>query len=100
MAGEEGVKQKRVRRKLKLSVGQRKRQKQFIHQKNTLIKGDKYCKRKQQNVDEIECVPKKIQILDVENVTETTVTDFCSNDYNGGRRNISKWTDYYEIQTC
>ena len=45
MVGEEGVKKKRVRRKLELSVGQRKRQKQFIHQKNTLIKGDKYCKK-------------------------------------------------------
>ena len=39
---------------------------------------------------EIECVPKKIQILDVENVSENTVTDFCSNEYDGEQET---WTD-------
>ena len=83
MVGDEVIKKKRVRRKLKLSVGQRKKQKQFIHQKSTLIKGDKYCKRKYPNVHEFESVPKKIQILDIDHVNEETVSEICTNECNG-----------------
>ena len=76
------MKKMRVRKKLKLSVGQRKNQKEFIHNKSQLIKGKKYCKRKIANMDSEECVPKKVQILDMEYVDEELVSKICTTESN------------------
>ena len=82
MVCEEQSKKKRVRRKLKLSVGQRKKQKQFTHNRSSLVKGDKYCKRKLHDLDAEECVPRKIQILDIENVNKEIIDAVCTNGSN------------------
>ena len=82
MVNPKEMKKKRVRRKLKLSVGQRKKQKQFIHNKSQLMKGKKYCKRKIANVDYEECVPKKVQILDMEDMDEELVSEICTTESN------------------
>ena len=82
MAFQEENKKKRIRRKLKLSMGQRKKQKQFIHNRSCLQKGDKYCKRKNPNLDGEDCIPQKVQILDIENVNEQVITEICSKEGN------------------
>ena len=61
-------------------MGQRKKQKQFIHNKSNFIKGQKYCKRKALIVESEECVPKKVQILDMEDVNEEIVSEMCNTE--------------------
>ena len=62
-----GIKKTRVRRKLKLSINQRKKQKQFIHSRNDFMK--KSVKRKSDDIVPCE-LSEKTQILDFEGMKQ------------------------------
>ena len=75
---EELKSKKRVRWKVKLSVGQRKKGKQFIHSKSNLCKGTQYCKRKLTD-DACEII-QKVQILDCNETSVETLNQVGFND--------------------
>ena len=54
------------------------------------MKGKQYCKRKIANVDYEECVPNKVQILDMQDVDEELVSEICTTESNLENENSEK----------